>query len=155
MNLQNVTRHIRIAVRAELLAAQAKLSFAMRRTSIMVLALLFIALGVVLVNMALFAWLTPAWGPVWTPLGLGLLNFGLAVIALLITSVMKPGPEIQLAEDLRNMAGEAIEAELRSAPLLGSFAGGFERAAMSSLLLPALSTIIGAMRKRKSGGTGG
>jgi hypothetical protein len=126
MNLNHLTRHVRLIVRGEVLAIQARLAFALRRTLVAGLALLFAGLGLVFVNIGLFAWLTPLWGPVWTPVGLGLLNLALALAALCIALVMKPGPELALAEDIRNMAGEQLEAEIRSAPL----AGGLVRAAV-------------------------
>ena len=115
MNLNNLSRHVRLIIRGELLTVQAKLAFAMRRTLFAGLALLFAGLGLVFVNMGLFAFLTPLWGPVWTPMGLGLINIALALAVLAVAAVMKPGPELALAEEMRNLAGESLEAEFRSA----------------------------------------
>lgn len=154
MNMQNISRHARLLVRAELLAVQAKLGFALRRSVLALLALIFAGLGLVFVNIGLFAFLTPLWGPVWTPVGLGLINIALALAALLVAASMKPGPELALAEELRNVAGESLEAEIRSASLAGVLAGGLDRAGMTSLLLPAVTSIIGALarhRKPKEG----
>ena len=50
------------------------------------------------------------------------------------------------------MAGESLEAEIRSAPLLGSLAGGgvgLDRSALAGLLVPAVGSIIGALGKRR------
>ena len=95
--------------------------------------------------MGLFAWLSPLWGPVWTPAGLGLINLALAAAALAIAAVVKPGPEMALAEEIRNMAADSIETEIRTAPLMGGLGGG----AMAGLVLPAITTIIGAMSRRR------
>ncbi|WP_373502440.1 hypothetical protein [Aestuariivirga sp.] len=149
MNLHNVSRHGRIFVRGEMLAIQAKLAFAMRRTALVALALVLLALGLILINIGLYAYLTPLWGPVWAPAGLGFINVGLAGLALLVAAIMKPGPELAMAEELRNTAGDALEAEVRSASFVGSLAGGFDRAGMSSLVLPAITAIIGALAKRR------
>jgi hypothetical protein len=43
------------------------------------------------------------------------------------------------------MAAESIETEFKSAPLMGGLNGG----SMAGLVLPAISTIIGAMAKRR------
>jgi hypothetical protein len=145
MNFNNLSRHIRLIVRGELLMLQAKLSFALKRSAFVGFALLFAGLGLVFVNMGLFAWLSPLWGPVWTPAGLGLINLALAAAALALAAVVKPGPEMALAEEIRNMAADSIETEIRTAPLMGGFGGG----SMAGLVLPAITTIIGALSRRR------
>lgn len=147
--LNTVSRHVRLIIRGEMLAVQAKLAFTMRRTLFAAFALLFAGLGLVFVNIGLFAFLTPLWGPVWTPMGLGLINIALAALALVIAAALKPGPELALAEEIRNMAGESLEADIRSASLGQMLGGGLERGAMAGLLLPAVTSIIGALAKRR------
>lgn len=145
MNFNNLSRHIRLIVRGELLLLQAKLAFAMKRSAFVGFALLFAGLGLVFINIGIYAWLLPQWGAVWTPAGLGLINLALAAVALAIAAFVKPGPEMALAEEIRNMAADSIETEVRSAPLMGGLGG----ASMAGLVLPAITTIIGAMAKRR------
>lgn len=145
MNFNNLSRHIRLIVRGELLLLQAKLAFALKRSAFVGFALLFAGLGLVFLNIGVYAWLLPVWGAVWTPAGLGLINLALAAAALVIAAVVKPGPDMALAEEIRNMAAESIETEVRSAPLMGGLGGG----SMAGLVLPAISTIIGAMARRR------
>jgi hypothetical protein len=145
MTLHKLSRQVRLVARGEILAIEAKLAFAVRRALFAVLALLFAGLGLVLLNIGLFAYLTPLWGPVWTPAGLGFINLALAGVAFAISALMKPGPELALAEDIRNMAGEQLEAEIQSS----SLGGGLEKAALSGLIVPALSAILGALAKRR------
>jgi hypothetical protein len=148
MTMQAITRHGRILLRSELLAAQARLSYALKRSAVTICALLFAGLGLVFINMGFFAWLLPHWGAVWTPAGLGLINFGLAGLALLIAALVRPGPEIALAEELRNLSTQEIETELRSMPFLGALGGG-DKLQMTQLLVPALTAIIGSLAKRR------
>ena len=148
MNFNALSRHIRLIVRGELLLLQAKLAFAMKRSAFVGFALLFAGLGLVFINMGLFAWLSPLWGPVWTPAGLGLINLALAGVALAIAAFVKPGPEMALAEEIRNMAAEQLDTEIRSAPLMGGL-GGLGGGSMAGLVLPAITTIIGAMSRRR------
>lgn len=145
MNINNLSRHIRLIMRGELLLLQAKLAFAMKRSAFVGFALLFAGLGLVFINIGVYAWLLPIWGAVWTPAGLGLINVALAAIALAVAAFVKPGPEMALAEEIRNMAADSIETEIRSAPLMGGLGGG----SMAGLVLPAVSTIIGAMARRR------
>ena len=150
MNLQNLSRHARLMLRGEVLAVQAKLAFTIRRSLIAALALLFAGIGLVFINIGLFAFLSPSWGAVWTPVGLGLINIALALAALAIALVIRPGPELALAEEIRNMAGEQLETEFRSASISGVLGGGLDRTAMAGLLLPAVTSIVRAMAKRKA-----
>lgn len=148
MNLQKLSRDVRLVVRGEVLVAQAKLAFAMKRSLFAALALLFAGLGFVFVNIGLYEFLEPLWGPVWTPVGLGLINMALALAAIGYAAVMKPGPELALAEEIRNLAGSEVENDVRSASLSGMIGGGLDRPA-AAFLVPAVTAIVGAMAKRR------
>lgn len=148
MNLQKLSRDVKLAVRGEVLVAQAKLAFAARRALFAAFALLFAGLGIVFVNIGIFAFLVPLWGPVWTPVGLGLINIVLALAAVAYAAVMKPGPELALAEEIRSLAGSEVESDIRSASLAGAIGGGLDRPA-AALLVPAITAIIGAMARRR------
>lgn len=150
MSMTTLSRQLRLMLRGEILVIKAELAFAARRGAMLALALLFAGLGMVFVNMGLYAWLSPYWGPVWTPAGLGLINVALAALALVLAAMAKPGPELQLAEEIRDMAGETLEAEIRATPLLGMLGSGGGGTAAAGLLVPAMSMIIGAMGKRRS-----
>jgi hypothetical protein len=149
MTLNQLPRHARLIIRGEVLAAQARLAFALRRALFWGIALLFAGLGMVFVNMGLFAFLSPLWGPVWTPAGLGLINIALALVALAIAATLKPGPELAMAEEIRTMAGEQIEADISSLSLGSALSGGLDRSAASALLVPAVGAIVGALAKRR------
>lgn len=150
MSMTTLSRQLRLMLRGEILVIKAELAFVARRGALLAFALLFAGLGLVFVNIGLYAWLSPYWGPVWTPAGLGLINVALAALALVMAAVAKPGPELQLAEEIRDMAGETLEAEIRAAPLLGMLGGGGGGTAAAGLLVPAMSMIIGALGKRRS-----
>lgn len=150
MNIQNLSRHVRLVIRGEILVAQAKLAHAMRRGTFLAFALLFAGLGLVFINIGLYEFLLPLWGTVWTPVGLGLINAALAVAALLIAATLKPGAELAMAEEIRAMAGQSLEAEVNSASLgsvLGG--GGLQGAAVTGLLIPAITSIVRGLGKRR------
>ena len=96
MNLQKLSRDVKLVVRGEMLVVHAKLAFAMRRSLFVALALIFAGLGIVFVNIGLFAYLTPLWGPVWTPVGLALINMALALAAIGYAAVMEARAGAQL-----------------------------------------------------------
>ena len=146
MNLQSLARNARLYARAEGLVAEIRLRLLARKLVLSVLAVAVALLGLVFVNMALFNYLESAWGPVWTPLALGLVNFALAVPVLLIAASVKPGPELAMAEDLRKAAAAALEEDFHSGQGLGGFAGESNAA---RLLIPTIGLIIGALRRKK------
>jgi hypothetical protein len=151
MGMQNLPRQIRLMMRGEMLALQARLAFTLRRTLLAAVALLFAGLGLVFVNIGVYAALTPLWGPVWTPLGLGLINMALALAALGLAAILRPGPEAKLAEEIRNMAGEQIDAEIRALPFVGQGGGGLDRSGLTGLIVPALISLLGAALRGRKG----
>jgi hypothetical protein len=147
MNIQSLAKNAQLYVRSEVLVAEIKLRLYFRKLGLAVFAAAVALLGLTLLNISLFHALETAWGPIWTPLILGLANFALAVIALLIAATAKPGPELAMAEDLRKLSAIAVEADLQSSQSLG---GGLIEASAARLLIPALASIIGALRRKKA-----
>jgi hypothetical protein len=153
MNLQALARNLRLYVRATSLAAEIRLRFQLRRTMLAALALAVAIAGLVMIDLAAYRALETAWGPLWTPLILGLANLAVAAALLLATLALKPGRELAAANDLRQMAYNAMEADLRSAQegpgLLTGLLGGPAETQAARLLIPVISTIIGALRRRR------
>lgn len=150
MNIAALARNVRIYLRSEAIAAEARLNFLVRKTGLLALAGAFAIFGLVLLNVGLYAFLLPIWGTVWTPAGLGLINLGLALLALVLAALAKPGPEVELAAELRSSAAAAIEDELKSGSGLGALASYVQGGQMAPLLIPAMTAIIGALRRRKA-----
>jgi hypothetical protein len=141
MNLQSLARNARLYARAEGLVAEIRLRLVVRK---LVLSVLAVAVSL------LFNYLVSTWGPVWTPLALGLVNFALAVPVLLIASSAKPGPELAMAEDLRKAAAGALEADFQAGQGLVGALGGFAGENNAArLLIPTIGLIIGALRRKK------
>jgi len=151
MSIATIARTARLYMRAEMLAAQIRLRTEAHRLMLVGLAVVLVALGVGLINLAVYGALKSVWGPVWTPLALGAGDLMLAIIALTAAALKKPGPELQVAEEMRELAGAALEEQMQGgltpAGLLGGLAGGDTSTAR--LLVPMITTIIGALRKRK------
>lgn len=150
MNIQSLAKNTQLYLRAEILIAEIKLRLYFRKLALAVFAVAVALMGLALLNLSLFRALDTSWGPIWTPLILGLANFALAIIAILIAALAKPGPELAMAEDLRKLSATAVEADFQGGQVLGGLIGGssFEAGA-ARLLIPALATIIGTLRRRK------
>jgi hypothetical protein len=150
MNLQSLARNARLYARAEGLVAEIRLRLLARKLVLSVLAVAISLLGLVFVNLALFNYLETAWGPVWTPLALGLANLALAVPVLLFASTAKPSPELAMAEDLRKAAAAALEADFHTGQNLADSLGGLTGESNAArLLIPTIGFIISALRRKK------
>jgi hypothetical protein len=142
MSIHSITKTARLYLRAELIAAQIRLNAALRKTGLMALAGALLIMALAFLNIGLYAWLLGKWGPVFTPIGLGVFNIALALILFAAALFAKPGPELEFAEDMRRLSGDALENELKGGSSV--YAQG-----AAHLLFPAMTAIIGSMRKRK------
>ena len=150
MNFQSFAKNSGLYVRAEVLVAEIKLRHYFRKLALALFAIAVALLGLAFVNLSLFHAMEASWGPIWTPLILGLANLALAVLALLAAAAAKPGPELAMAEDLRKMSAAAVETDLQGGQgLAGVFSGSSVEVSAARLLIPALASIIGAMRRKK------
>jgi hypothetical protein len=150
MNFQSLARSARLYARAEALVAEIRFRLFFRKLALSVLATGIALLGLVLLNLGLFKLLETAWGPVWTPLILGLANLVLAVLLLLLASFTKPGPELAMTEDLRKATAAALEAEFAVGQSgAGDWSGNTGTSNAAQLLVPTLALIIGALRRKK------
>jgi hypothetical protein len=153
MNVQTVVRQARLYVRAETLIAEIRFRIYLRKIALATVALSVALLGLVMLNIAMFTYLQSLWGPVWTPLALGLANLALAIIAMVAAIAAKPGPELALAEELCKSSSAGLEAGFQSGGeaqgILGTLTGRSMEAQAANLLIPAISSIISALRRRK------
>jgi hypothetical protein len=153
MNIQNVARSARLYARSEAMVAEIRMRAYGRRLALTSLAVLAVMMGLAFVNLAAFLYLQSLWGPVWTPLAIGLANFAIAAIALIVAMASRPGPELALAKELRTLSGAALEEEFQSlhsiGGLLGALGGGSENR-IAQLLLPAIISIVGSLGRRKA-----
>jgi Putative Actinobacterial Holin-X, holin superfamily III len=108
-----VARHLRILWRAESLIAEIRLRGVVQRSVIYVVAALIGVFGLVMLNMAAYAWLTPLWGGVWAALAVALGDFVIAGILVLIAGRDWSDPQLALATEMRDQAVETIESDMR------------------------------------------
>jgi hypothetical protein len=153
MNIHNIARNARLYARSEAMVAEIRMRNYGRRLAFTSLAVLTVIMGLAFINLAAFQYLQSLWGPVWTPLAIGLANFVIAGAALLIAAAARPGPELALAKDLCKLSSGALEAELQTLPaaggVLGALGSGSE-ATIARLLLPAVISIVSSLGRRKA-----
>jgi hypothetical protein len=151
MNIPSLVRNLRIYVRAEVIAAESRLGARLRQTGWIAVALALLVMALVMANIALFAALSPVLGPVWTPLSLALGNLVLALAFVMVAVVVRPGPELALAEDLRRASAQAIEDDLHArSGVFGGLGGQMMSAGAAQMLVPTLSLVVGTLKRKKT-----
>ncbi|MGB8818392.1 MAG: hypothetical protein WCC66_10780 [Rhizobiaceae bacterium] len=146
MNMHTTAKSARLYLRAELIAAQIRLNAGLRKAGLLALAGALLIMALAFLNIGLYAWLLAQWGPVLTPVGLGIFNIVIAMILFAAALLSRPGPELEFADEMRKLSADALENELKS-----GFANPFSTQNAAHLLFPAITGIIGAMRARKQG----
>ncbi len=152
MNIQNLLRTARLYARSEAMVAEILLRAFGRKLALTTIAILAGMMGLAFLNVAAYVYLLAMWGPVWTPLLIGVLNFAIAAIALAVALWGRPGPELALAKDLRDTAGANLEEEFHTTSPMGGLAGalgGRSESGLVNLLLPAVISIVTALGRRK------
>ena len=102
--MDEVMIKLKILARAELMLAKANLRRTAVRGSLVGIALGLVLLAALMLNIGLYELFTDRYGPASGAFLVALLNVGLALLAMLATRLIRPGPEIAMVEEIREMA---------------------------------------------------
>jgi len=153
--MQRIFRHLNVLWRVESAIAEARLRVLMRRSVLLALAGVVAVLGLGMLDVATFLALEASWGPPWAAGIVGLGNILIAALLALVATTARPGPELNVALEVRQTAVSNVEAEI--AGLQGKFPrifGGARDAVDSTVLaiaVPLIGAIVQAVRKGKEG----
>jgi hypothetical protein len=154
MNIQSLAKNARLYARSEAVVADIKLHLYFRKFILTIFAVSVALLGLIFINVALFKTFESVWGPIWTPLVLGLSNLALAMLFLGLAMLAKPGPELLMAEELRVLTAKNLEADFQAGlggqGLTSFLVGNSVQSSVIQLLIPTFTSIIGALRRKKT-----
>jgi hypothetical protein len=160
----DLARDVHLLLKADSLIGRIWLNAMARRFGLKVFAGLIAVFGLGMTNVAGFYALQPLVGPIWAAAIVAVADFVLAAILILMARNSQPGPEIELALDVRKMAIEAIQADARDLKqtvdglgqqirdtrnAIAGFAQNPLDAAAHKLLIPAALSLIKGLRARK------
>lgn len=111
--IDNIVRDLQVLSKADALIGRIWLNVMARRFGLFALAGLVAVFGLGMANVAGFYGLQQSWGPVWAAASVAVADLIIALIIVLLGTSIRPGPEIELAFDVRKMAIEAIQADAR------------------------------------------
>lgn len=157
-------RHLHVLLKADSLIGRIWLTVVARRFGLLVFAGLIAVFGLGMMDIAAFFALQASVGSVWAAAIIAVVDFLLAAIVLLASRYSQPGPEIDLAFEVRKMAIEAIQADARDLKVtvdafgqevrsardsIAEFAHNPLDAAVQKFLIPAATSIITGLRSKK------
>ena len=151
--IDKLVRDLQILWKADTLIGRIWLEVLARRFALFVLAALICVFGLGMANLAGFYALQPAWGPVWAAALVALADLVLALVVALVGRSAKPGPEIELAFEVRKMALGSLQDNVKDLKhTTESVAGFFQHpldAATDKLLVPLALSIVRGLRSKK------
>jgi len=157
-------RDFHLLQKADSLIGRIWLKFMARRFGLLAFAGLIAVFGLGMTNVAGFYVLQASLGPVWAAALIAIGDFVVAAIVMLIGKSSRPGPEIELAFDVRKMAIEAIQDDARDLKVsidalgqevretknaIAGFVNNPLDAAVQKLLVPAATSIIRGLHSKK------
>ena len=151
--IDKLVRDLQILWKADTLIGRIWLEVLARRFALVILAALICVFGLGMANLAGFYALQPAWGPVWAAALVALADLVLALVVALVGRSAKPGPEIELAFEVRKMALGSLQDNVKDLKhTTESVAGFFQHpldAATDKLLVPLALSIVRGLRSKK------
>jgi len=160
----HLLRDLQVLHKADFLIGRIWLNVLVQRMSLFALAALIAVFGLGMANVAGFYALQAPAGPVWAAGIVAAADMVIAAVIVLIGSNARPGPEIDLAFEVRTMAVEAIQEDTRDLKLTlervaqevnnvkETISGIVQNpldAAAQKLLIPAALSIIRGLRSKK------
>jgi hypothetical protein len=115
--IDHLLRDLQVLRKADVLIAKIWLNILLRRAGLYAFAGLIAVFGLGMANVAAFYALEPAIGPVGAAAIVALSDLVIAAIVLLAASKTRPGAELELALNVRQMAVESMQADARDLKL--------------------------------------
>ena len=109
--MDNLVRHLRILWGADSIIADIYLRLLVTRSGLVSFAGLIATFGLLMFNVAGYLGLEQVWGRVWAAVAMGLIDFVISLLLVVIASRSKPGRELDLALEVRGIALRGLEDE--------------------------------------------
>ncbi len=155
--------HLQVLSKADSLIARVWLAVLARRFALFAFAGLIAVFGLAMADVAGFFALQSVVSQVWAATIVALADFAIAVVMALVALASKPGPELDLALEVRGMALKSLQADARDIEAgvkaygqqlrdakdrIAGFVSSPLDTAAQKLLLPAVIAIVKGLRAR-------
>jgi hypothetical protein len=162
--MEDLMRDLQVLWKADSLIGRIWLGVLARRFALTVFAALVAVFGLGMANLAGLYGLQPSYGPVWSAVIVAAVDFVLAALVLALASRARPGPELELALEVRKMAvaslqSDAVDVRLAADSLRNDIRQTTDRiagfvqnpvgSAAEQLLVPAALSLLRGLRAKK------
>jgi hypothetical protein len=150
VSAENIIRSLRVLWRADRIIAEIQLRRIAVGLAAKAFAALFAAFGVLMLELAAYFALIQVWTAIAAAVALGLFNFLLTGLILLVTSGKADGGrDYEMAMALHNSAVETLQLQVRSFDAARSSTHGLE-ALLPALIVPAITLLVKTFRRPAS-----
>lgn len=147
MSAESIVRNLRVLWRADRLIAEIQLRRMIVGVAAKVFAALFAAFGLLMLELAAYFALIQIWTAIAAAVLLGVFNFLLAALILLVASGRAGGSrDYDMAMALHNSAVETLQLQVRSFGAARSSTHGLETL-LPALAVPAIGLLIRTLRR--------
>lgn len=155
--LDRLARHLRVLLRADSIIADIHVRMLATRSRLISLAGLIAVFGLVMLNVAGYFALGQLWGQTWAAVAMGLIDFSISGLLIVVAARSKPGRELELAHEVRKMALTRLEEDLAAvqAELVG-LRTSLTRivkhpldAALPALIGPLAAIVLQSLKRRR------
>ena len=115
--MDNIVRNLRVLWRAESIIADIRFRQLVAKSGLKAAAAFLGIFAFLMGNLAAFFALQEIWGSVWAAAAISGANLLLAIVLLLVAERAKPGREMELALEVRNMALQSLEEDAQAVQL--------------------------------------
>ena len=162
--IDHLLRNLQVLRKADILIGKIWLNVLARRLGLFAFAGLIGVFGLGMANVAGFYALQNSLGVIWAATVVAIMDFAIALIVLLVGSRTRPGPEIEVAFEVRRTALESIQEDARDLKLtidtLGQEIKNVKQnitavvhnpldVAAEKLLVPAALSLLRGLRSKK------
>jgi len=151
MTAEKIIRHLRFFARAESIIAEIHLRHFGTSSIFSALAVLLVILGFVMLSVAAYFALVPLWGQTWAAAAVAGGQIYLAAMAALVAHRSKPKRELQLANEVRQAALEALQDDAQAIQAeLAAFTSVLRHplnTALPGLIVPLAGIILKALKR--------
>ncbi|TDT96445.1 hypothetical protein DFO45_1637 [Azorhizobium sp. AG788] len=154
MKLDAAARNLRVLLRADSIIAEVRMRTLATRLALYGLAALVAGFGLLMLDASLYLALSESWGPVKAAAATGGLNLLLALVLVGLAALVKPGRDLDFAQEIHQSALDALMGELKTAEQDVSALAYAVRhpldSALPAVALPLITGLIKALRKPKA-----
>ena len=162
--IDHLLRDLQVLRKADLLIGKIWLGVFARRLGLFAFAGLIAVFGLGMGNLATYNGLQPSLGLIWSAAVVAIADLAIAAVVLLVASKSRPGPEIDMAFEMRRMAVQFMQESARDLKLtVDAFTQQVRTAkdnvaavvhnpldvAAEKLLVPAVLSILKGLRSKK------